>query len=274
MNKDYTLSGDQLDRNGDVGVDLKWGIRPNLTMDFTLNTDFAQVEADEEQVNLTRFDVFFPEKRPFFLENASTFQFGNPQQVELFFSRRIGLSGLGSSGVPIDILGRHRLSGKMGAWNVGMLDIQTGRADDRDGRLISPGNNFGVVRMQREIGRSSVGGIYVNRQGTGSAAGPNNWNRSYGVDANVQVTTNSRVFRVHGAGRPRRERSGPTTPDGCSTTSATTSGSCRAASRMSASASTRRSGSCRVAATAVRSFACFSSRSRSAGRGSAASRRT
>ena len=82
VNKDYTVARDQVvsrvnpfeDRN--IGVDAKWGVRPNLTADFTLNTDFAQVEADEEQVNLTRFDLFFPEKRPFFLENASVFQFG------------------------------------------------------------------------------------------------------------------------------------------------------------------------------------------------------
>ena len=91
---------------------MKWGIRPNLTLDATINTDFAQVEADEEQVNLTRFDLFFPEKRPFFLENASTFQFGNPQQIDLFFSRRIGLS---PAALPIDILGGARLSGKSAA---------------------------------------------------------------------------------------------------------------------------------------------------------------
>ena len=89
----------------------------------TINTDFAQVEADEEQVNLTRFDLFFPEKRPFFLENASTFQFGQPQSIDLFFTRRIGLS---TTGVPIDILGGGRLSGKIGrGWNVGLLNIQT-----------------------------------------------------------------------------------------------------------------------------------------------------
>ncbi len=70
-------------------------MRPSLTFDATVNTDFAQVEADEEQVNLTRFDLFFPEKRPFFLENASTFQFGQPQSIDLFFSRRIGLSSSG-----------------------------------------------------------------------------------------------------------------------------------------------------------------------------------
>jgi hypothetical protein len=194
-NKDYTLArGSQLDRNGDVGLDVKWGINPNLTLDFTVNTDFAQVEADEEQVNLTRFDLFFPEKRPFFLENASTFQFGNPQQIDLFFSRRVGLSGLGSSGVPLDIHGGTRLSGKIGGWRVGLLDIQTGAAEDANGRLLAPGNNFGVARVQREVGRSSFGGIYVNRQGTGSRAGPDNWNRAYGVDANVALSQTSRVF--------------------------------------------------------------------------------
>src|SRR5690606_22200760 len=116
----------QLDRNGDVGLDLKWGVTPSLTLDGTINTDFAQVEADEEQVNLTRFDLFFPEKRPFFLENASTFQFGQPQSVDLFFSRRIGLSGAGGTLQPIDIIGGARLSGKVGgSWNVGFLNIQT-----------------------------------------------------------------------------------------------------------------------------------------------------
>jgi hypothetical protein len=194
-NKDFTVATDQLDRKGDVGVDVKWGIRPNLTADFTVNTDFAQVEADEEQVNLTRFDLFFPEKRPFFLENSSMFQFGATQQIDLFFSRRIGLSGLGSSGLPIDIPGGARLSGKLGGFNVGLLNMQTARTDDeRTGRLITPGNNFGVMRIQREVGRSNFGAIVVNRQGTGSAAGPDNHNRAYGVDANVQVSTNARLF--------------------------------------------------------------------------------
>jgi hypothetical protein len=81
-NKDFTRAGGQVDRTANVGMDFKWGIRPNLTLDATVRTDFAQVEADEEQVNLTRFDLFFPEKRPFFLENASTFQFGQPQAID------------------------------------------------------------------------------------------------------------------------------------------------------------------------------------------------
>ena len=190
VNKDYTRLSDQLDPNGDVGFDLKWGVRPNLTFDATVNTDFAQVEADEEQVNLTRFDVFFPEKRTFFLENASTFQFGSPQAIDLFFSRRIGLS---QSGQPIDILGGGRLSGKIGRWNVGVLDVQTADARSPNGVPIAPSNNFGVLRTQREIGRSNIGGLFVNRQATGSLAGDDNWNRTYGLDGNWQASTNQRI---------------------------------------------------------------------------------
>jgi hypothetical protein len=190
-NKDYTVTSDQLDRQGDVGLDVKWGIRPNLTADFTVNTDFAQVEADEEQVNLTRFDLFFPEKRPFFLENASMFQFGAPQQVDLFFSRRIGLAG----GLPIDILGGARMSGKVGNVNVGVLNMQTDDAvEDVSGRVISQANNFGVIRLQREIGRSNVGAIFVNRQGTGSLAPDSDYNRAYGLDTAWQATQNGKVF--------------------------------------------------------------------------------
>ena len=190
-NKDYTVTSDQLDRKGDVGLDVKWGIRPNLTADFTVNTDFAQVEADEEQVNLTRFDLFFPEKRPFFLENASMFQFGAPQQVDLFFSRRIGLAG----GVPIDILGGARLSGKVGAYNVGVLNMQTDEAfDNRTQRVITAANNFGVFRVQREIGRSNVGAIFVNRQGSGNLSPSNDYNRAYGIDAAWQATQNGKLF--------------------------------------------------------------------------------
>ena len=191
MNKDYTRTiGDKVDKKGTVGLDVKWGIRPNLTFDATINTDFAQVEADEEQVNLTRFDLFFPEKRPFFLENASTFQFGNPQNIDLFFSRRVGLS---STGVPIDIMAGARLSGKVGNWNVGLLNLQTDEAKDVLGAVVGAANNFSVVRMQREIGRSSYGAILVNRQGTGSRAVDQDWNRSFGLDANIQVSKNQRV---------------------------------------------------------------------------------
>ncbi|MGE0461751.1 MAG: DUF5916 domain-containing protein [Vicinamibacterales bacterium] len=194
-NKDFTRATDQLDRNGDVGLDLKWGVTPSLTLDGTINTDFAQVEADEEQVNLTRFDLFFPEKRPFFLENASTFQFGQPQSVDLFFSRRIGLSGAGGTLQPIDIIGGARLSGKVGgSWNVGFLNIQTNDAEDFTGRPMAPDTNFSVARVQKEVGRSSYGAIFVGKYSTGTAGTAfSQWNRAYGVDANFQVSAGQRV---------------------------------------------------------------------------------
>ncbi len=192
VNKDFTrTTGDKVDKKGDVGLDFKWGIRPNLTFDATVNTDFAQVEADGEQINLTRFDLFFPEKRPFFLENASTFQFGNPQQIDLFFSRRIGLS---STGVPIDILGGARLSGKVGGWNVGVMNIQTDEAENAAGtQVVGQANNFSALRLQREVGRSSYGAIFVNRQGTGGHAPSSDHNRAYGVDANIQLSSSQRL---------------------------------------------------------------------------------
>jgi hypothetical protein len=189
-NKDFTRAANRVDRKADVGLDVKWGIRPNLTLDATINTDFAQVEADEEQVNLTRFDLFFPEKRPFFLENASTFQFGQPQSIDLFFTRRVGLS---PTGVPIDIVGGARLSGKIaGGWNVGLLNIQT---DDLQaaGQTLAPDTNFSVLRAQKEVGRSSYGAIFVGKYATANAAGFTKSNRAYGLDANLQVSPSQRV---------------------------------------------------------------------------------
>ena len=181
-----------MNRRGTAGVDLKWGVRPSLTFDATVNTDFAQVEADEEQVNLTRFDLFFPEKRPFFLENASTFQFGQPQSIDLFFSRRIGLS---SSGRPIDIVAGSRLSGKLGGgWNVGFLNIQTDQAEDASGARIAPATNFSVFRAQKEVGRSTYGAIFVGKYATDDElSGTNKWNRAYGADADVQVSDSQRA---------------------------------------------------------------------------------
>jgi len=197
VNKDFTrVTGDKVDDKFAGGIDVKWGIRPNVTLDATVNTDFAQVEADEEQVNLTRFDLFFPEKRPFFLENASTFQFGQPQSIDYFFTRRIGLS---STGVPIDIIAGTRLSGKIAGWNIGALDIQTDEAKNAAGTaVVGPANNFATVRVQREIGRSSYGAIFVNRQGTGDHAADEDWNRTYGVDANIQVSPSQRVSMFFG----------------------------------------------------------------------------
>ena len=189
---DKLLRDDTVDRSGDVGLDFKWGIRADLTFDFTINTDFAQVEADEQQVNLTRFPLFFAEKRPFFLENAQLFQLGQPQAVDLFFSRRIGLSTVSE---PIDIVAGGRLSGKLGGLNVGLLNMQTEAAfDSRTGQAVAPANNFTVLRLQREIGRSNVGVMFVGRQGLGDHAAPEDYNRAYGLDLGWQATANGRLF--------------------------------------------------------------------------------
>lgn len=211
LNDDKTLRAGSVDRSGRLGLDFKWGVRADLTLDATVNTDFAQVEADEEQVNLTRFALFFPEKRPFFLENAQLFQVGQPQAIDLFFSRRVGLASSAletiggsptaarsgaASGQPIDIIGGARLSGKLGGgYNIGLLNLQTDEAiDRRTGRTLAAANNFTVVRLQREIGRSSVGGIFVGRQGVGRLAPADDYNRAYAVDAGWQTTPNGRVF--------------------------------------------------------------------------------
>ena len=191
VNDDKSLVTDTVDGTGDIGLDVKWGVRADLTLDATFNTDFAQVEADEEQVNLTRFGLFFPEKRPFFLENAQLFQLGQPQAIDLFFSRRIGLSG----GQPTDILAGGRLSGKLGGYNVGMLNMQTDDAvDGRTGETIAAKNNFTVMRVQREVGRSNFGAMFVNRQGIGDLASTDDYNRAYGLDAAWQVTPNGKLF--------------------------------------------------------------------------------
>jgi hypothetical protein len=160
---------------GDVGADFKYNLTPSLTLDATVNTDFAQVEVDDQQVNLDRFNLFFPEKRPFFLENAGFFTVGNPGEIDLFFSRRIGIGGNGEA---IPILGGGRVSGKAGRFNVGLLNMQT---DEYQNRL--PGNNFSVVRVTRDLpNRSSVGGLLVNRAGTGDLSPAGDDNRTYALD--------------------------------------------------------------------------------------------
>ncbi len=164
-----TLTGTETD--SDAGFDVKYSITPSLTLDLTYNTDFAQVEADEIQLNLDRFALFFPEKRPFFLENAGLFGVGNGGEVELIFSRRIGISDSGSV-IPVE--GGARLSGKVGERsNLGLLFMSTEAVAD-----IAPGNNFAVARFSQELAnRSSIGAIYVGRDGDGGS-----YNRSYAVD--------------------------------------------------------------------------------------------
>jgi len=175
------------DSGFDGGFDVKWGMTPRMTADATFRTDFSQVEVDQERVNLTRFSLFFPEKRDFFLENAGTFTFGDVTErnvrmgsslsnFTLFHSRRIGLD---DAGLPIPILGGGRLTGQAGAWNVGLLEMQT-RAQRG-----YPAENFAVARVRRNVfGDSDVGAVLVNRQSTDGAG---TYNRSYGVDANLHL---------------------------------------------------------------------------------------
>jgi hypothetical protein len=161
--------------SGDAGGDLKWSVTPSLALDATVNTDFAQVEVDEQQVNLDRFNLFYPEKRPFFLENAGVFSAGSPGEVDLFFSRRIGI---GPQGQVVPIAGGARLSGKLGGFNVGLLDMQTREGDT----LVAP-SNFAVARVSRELkNRSRAGVIFVNRAGTGDRSPEGDVNRTYGAD--------------------------------------------------------------------------------------------
>ncbi len=162
----------------DFGGDVKYSITPSLTLDATVNTDFAQVEVDDQQVNLDRFTLFFPEKRPFFLENAGFFSVGNPGEVDLFFSRRIGI---GDNGQSIPILGGGRVSGKAGKFNVGLLNMQTSDYNDT-----VASTNFSVARLSRDLpNRSSIGAIFTNREGTGSLARDNDYGRTFGLDGKI-----------------------------------------------------------------------------------------
>ena len=173
----YSTETAQTSRSGDVGVDLKYSISPSMTLDATYNTDFAQVEVDDEQVNLDRFTLFFPEKRPFFLENAGLFSVGQSGAVDIFFSRRIGL---GEYGEQIPIHGGGRLSGKVGNnTNIGFLNMQTGAV----GSTGTPQQNFTVGRVRQDLAnRSNVGVMFVNRQARGSLAGDRDYNRTYALD--------------------------------------------------------------------------------------------
>ena len=141
---------------GDLGADLKYSVTPSMTLDLTYNTDFAQVEVDDEQINLDRFTLFFPEKRPFFLENAGLFSVGQSGAVDIFFSRRIGLSETGGQ---IPIVGGGRLSGKIGTnTNVGFLNMQTAAVEATG----TPQQNFTVGRVRQDLpNRSNVGAMFA-----------------------------------------------------------------------------------------------------------------
>jgi hypothetical protein len=158
----------------EIGLDVKCGLTSNLTLDVTLNTDFAQVEADDQQVNLTRFSLFFPEKRLFFQERSSTFDFNFGGDNMLFYSRRIGIY----EEEEVPIYGGVRLVGREGSWDLGFLSLQTAPIEDL------PSENFGVLRIRRRIFNpySYVGGIVTSRIGVDGS-----YNVAYGVDGIFRV---------------------------------------------------------------------------------------
>ncbi len=213
----------------DAGIDVKYGLTQNLTADFTFRTDFAQVEVDEQQVNLTRFNLFFPEKREFFLEGRGIFDFargtfagggggalrrqgggffGGGNAPTLFYSRRIGFQN--KSIVPIR--GGGRITGKVGPFDVGAINMQAGGVGESN----VAATNFTVVRVKRDIlRRSSVGAIFTNRsvslEGDGSS-------RAYGVDANFSFYENVNFLayaaRTETPDNPRTETPGNQGRDG------------------------------------------------------------
>ena len=198
--KPYVVSSGSTVRSGPTngefsgGVDVKYGVTNGLVWDFTVNTDFSQVEADEQQVNLTRFSLFFPEKREFFLENSGVFGFGLPDasnlgsafagsiafggrqngtpDMRLFFSRRIGLSDAGDA---LPILGGTRLTGRAGAYSIGLLNIQ-----QREDQGVSA-TNYTALRLKRNVlANSEIGAVLLNKEQASA------YNRMAGVDANFR----------------------------------------------------------------------------------------
>lgn len=177
----------------DGGLDVKYSLTPSLTLDATYRTDFAQVEVDQQQVNLTRFSVVFPEKRDFFLENSGTFRFGSGDNLIPFFSRRIGL---GAAGTPIPIVGGGRVSGRAGRYEVGVLGMST------ESEGATPSNRYLVGRVKRHLFTNSwIGGLATSRDST--VAG--DFNRVYGADVHLQfyerLVFDSHLLRSETPGR-------------------------------------------------------------------------
>ena len=159
----------------EAGLDVKYSLTSNLTVDLTANTDFAQVEADDQQVNLTRYSLFFPEKRLFFQERSGIFNFSlGGRSDNLFYSRRIGIV----DDEQVRIYGGARMTGRINKWDVGILDMQTQSHGE------TPSENFGVARLRRQVinQNSYVGGIMTSRIGTNG-----NYNMAYGLDGIIRM---------------------------------------------------------------------------------------
>ncbi len=159
-----------------VGLDLKYAINSNLTLDATVNTDFAQVEADDQQVNLSRFSLFFPEKRQFFQERAGLFDFSTGRRDRLFHSRQIGIN----DGETVRILAGGRVVGRVGSWDLGFIDMQTESSGDL------PAENFGILRLRRQVinDQSYAGGMFTSRLGNDGS-----YNAVYGLDGSFKIGT-------------------------------------------------------------------------------------
>jgi hypothetical protein len=169
----------------EAGGDIKLGLSGNMILDLTINTDFAQVEADDEQINLTRFSLYYPEKRPFFLERSSVFDLNLGANNTLFYSRRIGLS---DDGDPIRIYGGARLIGRAGKWDVALLEMQTAPLSKKNSEGVSedilPSENFGVLRFRRQVinENSYIGAGFTSRLGMNG-----HYNLGYGVDGVIRL---------------------------------------------------------------------------------------
>jgi len=172
--------------NGKAGLEVaKIGITPSLTAEFTANPDFGQAEVDNQVINLTRFSVFFPEKRDFFLENSGIFLFGREGENQAFFTRRLGLT---EEGAPVSIDYGAKMTGKIGHYNVGFLQVQTRELGESLSPFAIPRQQFTVLRLKRDVlKRSYVGGIFVNRQGATSIGG-SAYNRLAGIDSEFNLT--------------------------------------------------------------------------------------
>lgn len=191
-------AGTPTDGDAKYGLDLRVGVTPNLTADFTYKTDFAQVEADQEVVNLSRFSLFFPEKRQFFTESAGIFDYGRAGigggdtttagLLGLFYSRRIGLDE--ANGREIPILGGGKLTGRAGPFAVGVMNIETEETSFRtpQGQVAVPRANYSVLRAKRSLlSASSIGVIALNRQGGAGS----DFNRTLGLDSTFAFGTST-----------------------------------------------------------------------------------
>ncbi|MDP2052276.1 MAG: DUF5916 domain-containing protein [Acidobacteriota bacterium] len=178
MAANHSTADGVADTGADLGLDLGYSVTPSLRLAMTVNTDFAETEVDDRQVNLTRFPLFFPERRQFFLEGSSIYNFAGSSGVNPFFSRRIGLV----SGEPVPVQFGARLGGQAGAWDLGLLQVRTGAQG------VVPTEDFSVARLRRNfLAQSSIGAVYTRRASglTGDLELPDR--HTYGMDLDLST---------------------------------------------------------------------------------------